>query len=255
MGNLIIKGKGGAGNKLILQDQAGGAVLTTADSGATIASGVTGGAGLSGMTSLGTVTAGNLSNSAIVYPTGHVLQTQFTQYEGFAHMTGMGSHQNVPLIVIDGTAATSLGTTGVIQVAITPKSNSKIKLECQWMGEYNGDTLHDSVWCIVRSKSSTHTRLGNSTSANSSTTNGTRGIQVPFRTYPEAHVGSTPEGMSFTYFDNAHTGDGTDEIIYKLAIVKTSTNITDIYTNRTQQTAYYDQEMGISLISATEIAG
>jgi len=36
MGNLIIKGKGGAGNKLILQDQAGGAVITTADSGATI---------------------------------------------------------------------------------------------------------------------------------------------------------------------------------------------------------------------------
>jgi len=37
MGNLIIKGKGGAGNKLILQDQAGAAVLTTADSGATVA--------------------------------------------------------------------------------------------------------------------------------------------------------------------------------------------------------------------------
>mgnify|MGYP001250263511 CR=1 FL=1 len=36
MGNLIIKGKGGAGNKLIIQDQAGGAVLTTADSGAEI---------------------------------------------------------------------------------------------------------------------------------------------------------------------------------------------------------------------------
>ena len=34
MGNLIIKGKGGAGNKLILQDQAGAAVLTTSDSGA-----------------------------------------------------------------------------------------------------------------------------------------------------------------------------------------------------------------------------
>jgi len=61
MGNLIIKGKGGAGNKLILQDQAGAAVLTTADSGATfsggnigtvtagtLASGVTGGSGLDG---------------------------------------------------------------------------------------------------------------------------------------------------------------------------------------------------------------
>ena len=50
MGNLIIKGKGGAGNKLILQDQAGAAVLTTADSGATLAANCT-------------------------FPTGHILQT------------------------------------------------------------------------------------------------------------------------------------------------------------------------------------
>ena len=39
-----------------------------------IANTVTGGAGLSGMTSLGTVTAGNISNAAIVYPAGHVIQ-------------------------------------------------------------------------------------------------------------------------------------------------------------------------------------
>ena len=78
MGNLIIKGKGGAGNKLILQDQAGGAVLTTADSGATIASGVISGmtgipaAGVTGtlpnavqdnVTRLGTVTAGTMAST------------------------------------------------------------------------------------------------------------------------------------------------------------------------------------------------
>lgn len=38
MPDLIIKPKNQSGNKLILQDQAGGAVLTTADSGATLAS-------------------------------------------------------------------------------------------------------------------------------------------------------------------------------------------------------------------------
>ena len=59
MGNLIIKGKGGAGNKLILQDQAGGAVLTTADSGA----------------SLGTISGGTLTSGG-VFPAGHVLQIQ-----------------------------------------------------------------------------------------------------------------------------------------------------------------------------------
>ena len=36
MADLIIKPATGDGNKLILQDKAGGAVLTTADSGATI---------------------------------------------------------------------------------------------------------------------------------------------------------------------------------------------------------------------------
>jgi len=55
MGNLIIKGKGGAGNKLILQDQAGGAVLTTADSGATL-----GNSTQDNITRLGTVTTGVL---------------------------------------------------------------------------------------------------------------------------------------------------------------------------------------------------
>ena len=38
MADLIIKPATGDGNKLILQDKAGGAVLTTADSGATITS-------------------------------------------------------------------------------------------------------------------------------------------------------------------------------------------------------------------------
>jgi len=88
MADLIIKPNSATGDKLILQDRAGGAVLTTADSGATMASTVTGipAAGVtgvlpsavtggSGLTALGTVTAGNLSNTAIVYPAGHVIQT------------------------------------------------------------------------------------------------------------------------------------------------------------------------------------
>ena len=39
MANMIIRPAAGTGNKVIVQDQAGGAVLTTADAGATIASG------------------------------------------------------------------------------------------------------------------------------------------------------------------------------------------------------------------------
>ena len=66
MPNLTIKPVGAAGNKLILQDQAGGAVLTTADSGATL-----GNSTQDNITRLGTITAGNLSNSAIIHPVGH----------------------------------------------------------------------------------------------------------------------------------------------------------------------------------------
>jgi len=101
MPDLAIKPTTGSGNKVIIQDQAGGAVLTTADSGATMASNVTGipAAGVtgvlpvgvtggSGLTALGTVTAGNLSNSAIVYPTGHVLQVVSSAYTTTHTLTG-----------------------------------------------------------------------------------------------------------------------------------------------------------------------
>ncbi len=63
MPDLIIKPTNTSGNKVIIQDQAGGAVLTTADSGATL-----GNSTQDNITRLGTVTAGNLSHADIVYP-------------------------------------------------------------------------------------------------------------------------------------------------------------------------------------------
>ena len=103
MPDLIIKPAAQSGNKVIIQDQAGGAVITTADSGATMASNVTGipAAGVtgvlpvgvtggSGLTALGTVAAGNLSNTAIVYPAGHVIQMRDA-------VTGPGSTINTSL--------------------------------------------------------------------------------------------------------------------------------------------------------------
>ena len=53
MPDLTIKPVAAAGNKLILQDQAGGAVLTTADAGATL-----GNSTQDNITRLGTVTSG-----------------------------------------------------------------------------------------------------------------------------------------------------------------------------------------------------
>ena len=146
MGNLIIKGKGGAGNKLILQDQAGAAVLTTADSGATIASGVTGGAGLSGMTSLGTVTAGNLSNSAIVYPTGHVVQTTTSLYAS-----------------TKTTVTSSTGTyqSTVVTGQITPRyNNSSIIVHATFGIHLHGETGSDNGYGLRWHKSGTGATTG-----------------------------------------------------------------------------------------------
>ena len=85
MADLIIKPATGDGNKLILQDKAGGAVLTTADSGATIANATLNsptmvtpalGTPASGvMTNMtGTPSAINLANGT--FPDGHIVQVK-----------------------------------------------------------------------------------------------------------------------------------------------------------------------------------
>ena len=60
MANLIIRPATGAGNKVVVQDQAGAAVLTTADSGATLADGI----------ALGTPASGVVTNLSGVLPVG-----------------------------------------------------------------------------------------------------------------------------------------------------------------------------------------
>jgi hypothetical protein len=60
MANMIIRPATGTGNKVIVQDQAGAAVLTTADSGSTIANSTLDNATQDSITRLGTVTSGSL---------------------------------------------------------------------------------------------------------------------------------------------------------------------------------------------------
>ena len=73
MANLIIKPQNVSGDKVIIQDQAGGAVLTTADSGATIANSTLTTPTLNTPT-LNTPTIANMANCT--FPTGHVVRTQ-----------------------------------------------------------------------------------------------------------------------------------------------------------------------------------
>jgi len=79
MANLIIKPQNTSGDKVIIQDQAGGAVLTTADSGATIANATLDNATQDAITRLGTVTTGTMNNtigSGAAMPAGRVLNVE-----------------------------------------------------------------------------------------------------------------------------------------------------------------------------------
>ena len=88
MPDLTIKPNAGSGNKVILQDQAGGVVLTTADSGATL-----GNSTQDNITRLGTVTTGTMNNtigSSATFPAGHVIQVKHSG-TGSSYQTGGGS--------------------------------------------------------------------------------------------------------------------------------------------------------------------
>ena len=83
MANMIIRPATRTGNKVIVQDQAGAAVLTTADSGAAIESNVTNNAG---------VATGTIA-SAVTFPAGHVLEQKMVsitsgteQSSGFSNL-------------------------------------------------------------------------------------------------------------------------------------------------------------------------
>ena len=104
MPDLTIKPVAAAGNKLILQDQAGGAVLTTADSGATIAN-----------ASLTTPTIASMVNCT--FPTGHVLQIKGDTYAPSGAVT------------ISTSATRALSDN--LQVEITCASTSNyLKIDC-----------------------------------------------------------------------------------------------------------------------------
>ena len=94
MPDLTIKPNAGSGNKVIIQDQAGGAVMTTADSGATVAN-----------ATLTTPTIASMANCT--FPAGHVIQTVFNTYSTDTYVTS--------------TTAGSPTSTG-LTCAITPKA-------------------------------------------------------------------------------------------------------------------------------------
>ena len=159
MANMIIRPAAGTGNKVIVQDQAGAAVLTTADSGAAIESNVTNNAG---------VATGTIA-SAVTFPAGHHLQTYWDSL----------SYSSNPSLDVTS-EGDAMGSN--LQVTITPKSTSNVlNVRCFIPDLYNHATNGRSLMSGFRY----------STASNFSSS-----VQLGERQYPSSHELYTSAGAA-----------------------------------------------------------
>ena len=101
--------------------------------------GVTGG---SGLTALGTVTAGNLSNTAIVYPAGHIVHVQNATLDGHGSTSTATAWTTTGLEITIASATVALG--------------SKIFVQCFAMAALGNGSSHTLLdWKLIRTAPST----------------------------------------------------------------------------------------------------
>ena len=159
MANMIIRPAAGTGNKVIVQDQAGAAVMTTADAGAAIESNVTNNAG---------VATGTIA-SAVTFPAGHHLQTYWDSL----------SYSSNPSLDVTS-EGDAMGSN--LQVTITPKSTSNVlNVRCFIPDLYNHATNGRSLMSGFRY----------STASNFSSS-----VQLGERQYPSSHELYTSAGAA-----------------------------------------------------------
>jgi hypothetical protein len=125
MADLLIKPLTGAGNTVTIQDQAGGAILTSGNSGATIAN-----------ATLTTPTIADMSN--FTFPAGQIIQTFWDEW----------SPASNPAMDITG-GDDPMGSD--LQVIITPKSTSNVlNIRCFIPDLYNHSTATRSLMAGFR---------------------------------------------------------------------------------------------------------
>jgi hypothetical protein len=149
MPDLIIKPTNTQGNRVIIQDQAGGAVLTTADSGATFSGG-----------NIGTVTAGTIG-SGVTFPSGHILQVVSagagdgakltTTSQSYVEYSGTGTSVTItPSSTSSKILVTAIGSlvntyyNKSIFIALARGSSSNIIFEAGAYSDYNQTPARES---------------------------------------------------------------------------------------------------------------
>ena len=244
MADLIIKPNSATGDKLILQDRAGGAVMTTADSGATIANATLNsptlvtpalGTPASGvMTNMtGTPSAINLANGT--FPDGHIVQVK-SAYD--SDRSTFGVNENVVPVTH-------------MKVTITPTSatNTMFVQGVMWMGQTNfngGPGLRRYTTSQGFAAGSPVGAHGHGASNPYVTTNN-------FMNMDDSLAGvHSIFPVPFSYFDNGY--DTTSEINYQIYCHGAGAGGSQTwYINRTQHSA--SNSAVTSMINVFEIQG
>jgi len=105
MADLVIKPATGLGNRLVVKDQGGTAVITTADSGATVAN-----------ATLTAPTVADMSNCT--FPAGHVIRSWYTQDDGGEHAVADPSDANKVYSELDLSITGTNNTSNFLLVTI-----------------------------------------------------------------------------------------------------------------------------------------
>jgi hypothetical protein len=175
-----------------------------------------------------------LANSAL--PTGTILQTVVHQEDGITSFTAGTAPADLLL-----SAANAADSTSHLSLSITPTSaSSKILLTTSVFFEASA-SQHEFLWAIYRDS----TRLGQSSA-------GSRrgGIMMTSMGHVDADGNSTPDSVSFSYYDTPNT---TSAITYTVSFNHSSNSVV-AYLNRTvNDTDNIAYERGVSILIAQEI--
>ena len=253
MANLILKPNSATGDKLIIQDRAGGAVLTTADSGIDSATSIvatkTGTETLTNKTftsptlnsptlvtpALGTPASGTLTNASLTFPDGHIVQVK-SAYD--SDRSTFGVNENVVPVTH-------------MKVTITPTSatNTMFVQGVMWMGQTNfngGPGLRRYTTSQGFAAGSPVGAHGHGASNPYVTTNN-------FMNMDDSLAGvHSIFPVPFSYFDNGY--DTTSEINYQIYCHGAGAGGSQTwYINRTQHSA--SNSAVTSMINVFEIQG
>ena len=252
MPDLTIKPVAAAGNKLILQDQAGGSVLTTGDSGVTAGSTIlatkTGTETLTNKTlttpTLNTPTIANMTNCT--FPAGHIIKLYTKQFRDRQAFTNTGPNSDSNYITVGHGASGTSGDPLEITTDTPASATSKYLITANVYQSRSQDGM--LAFRIMYNNNGTHTAIVLGRSSGSQT-RATFGRGHPSTLGNSGNYGLAHSGITFLWEPNS----AVDQTIYcKGCNYNTNAN----HVNCDDSNANTDHVINtISTLTVQEIAG